>query len=145
MFMPDGKIAVTGGDAPRSECFIQFRDGMTGELSGPEIKTPWVNDLLLIQGGKILAGAGNKGEVRLWDVRTLRPCGVLSVSGKGGVIRLLAGPGETLAAAFDSGNVGIWDVDPASWMAKARRIANRELTVEEKARFLQPSAGGGVR
>jgi WD40 repeat protein len=144
-FTPDGKIAVTGGDASTSECVIRFRDGTTGKLAGPEIKTPPVHDLLLIQGGKILAGGGYNGEVRLWDVRTHRPCGVLTGLEKWVVRYLVAGPGETLVAAFDSGDVEIWDVDPASWMAKARRIANRELTAEEKARFLQLPAGGGVR
>jgi WD40 repeat protein len=144
-FTPDGALAVTGGSAMSKECEIRFLDGRTGQPAGPAIWTPPVQKLCLLQGGKIMAGGGFSGEVRLWDVRTRRPVGVLQGRETWVARHLDAGPAGKLAVAFDDGDVEIWDVDPASWMVRARLIANRALTAVERARYLESRAEGVVR
>lgn len=49
--------------------------------------------------------------------------------------------GRTLATAGDAGIV-CWDLDPASWLMKARALANRNLTREEWRRFLADAPYG---
>jgi WD40 repeat protein len=44
--------------------------------------------------------------------------------------------GKTLLSADNKGKLRRWDVDPASWRRRARRIANRDLTANERQQLL---------
>jgi len=44
--------------------------------------------------------------------------------------------GKTLAVAYQDGEILFWDLDPKSWIQRARNIANRELTAEERDQYL---------
>ncbi|HEX6899113.1 MAG TPA: WD40 repeat domain-containing protein [Thermoanaerobaculia bacterium] len=88
--------------------------------------------------GRFLATAGRDRRISLWDARS----GTLiagPLAGHRYEIASLAfeDGGKTLLSADNKGTLIRWDVDPASWRRLARRVANRELTAEERRRFLK--------
>jgi WD40 repeat protein len=139
-FSPDGRLISAGGRLPDLYNTIQARDGKNGRPLGPPVSAPPISRMGFLDGGKILAGGGFDGSIYLWDGPTLQYIG--RVQAGRGVVRHLAVSvdGREVAASFDDGTAAVLNVDLHSWQDRARSLANRSLTSEERQRFL----GDGV-
>ncbi len=87
--------------------------------------------------GRLLATAGRDRRISLWDAHS----GALIAGPLAGHRYEIAGiafkdGGRTLLSMDRKAWIR-WDVDPDSWRRLARRVANRELTAEERERFLK--------
>ncbi|HET7763349.1 MAG TPA: WD40 repeat domain-containing protein, partial [Phycicoccus sp.] len=80
-------------------------------------------------GGEFALAAGDR--VGRWDGRTGAFLGATTVGE--GTTPGYSPDGTKLLLAGQSGNVYTWDLDPASWIAAACRMAGRDLTAKEWA------------
>jgi len=101
-------------------------------------------------GLRLVAAGHPDGLIRLHDWATNRPIGAalrLAPSSPRATASLgddrnaitsiaLSQDGRWLAAGDRTGRASIWNVDPASWRDRATRVANRDLTDEERAEYL---------
>jgi WD40 repeat protein len=94
--------------------------------------------------GLLIAGFKD-GRVALWDAASLGPVGEFTerLNGEvtGLVVRKRPDSGLwSLVTASSQGEVREWEIDPAAWVARACQMAGRNLTADEKAKFLLPGA-----
>ncbi len=75
-----------------------------------------VNDMTFVQGGKLLACAGDDGMIRLWSVPEGKANGSLKgPHGPAVAVAALAGRDETLLAADTAGSLWVADLRERSW------------------------------
>lgn len=89
---------------------------------------------------RLLFSAGFDGRIAVWDVAGRRQIGEAY---RGDMVTELGftPSGTAVTAITKSGAVLKWDLEVEHWLEKACRIANRELSAEERARFMD---GTGV-
>jgi WD40 repeat protein len=87
-------------------------------------------------GGTVLASGDFTGDIRLWDVETLRPRGDRIATGSSvGALRF-SPDGTTLASGHADGRVELWDMTPEAWIERLCSAASRDLTEEEWTEFV---------
>jgi WD40 repeat protein len=139
-YHPDGRLVSASGRAQDLNNLIYVLDGRTGEPLGPAIPTPPLSAICFTSDGRMLAGGGFDGALHLWAHDTFEYIGTLAGTSRNRgslVLRHLAcGEENRVAGAYDTGEVVVWNLDANAWRDRAREIANRDLTVDEKRRFL---------
>jgi WD40 repeat protein len=81
------------------------------------------------------------GTIATWDVAGRRRFGEI-VRARGAVIDLsYARDGGAVTAVTDQAVVFRWNLNPTDWLAMACTIANRDLSAEERTRFLDTASG----
>ena len=137
-FSPDGKLLAVANMRERT---IAFRDGFTGQIVGepltglPEI----VTSLAFSPDARTLAAGGLEskapgGTISLWDVPSRRPIG--QAWDVGARVNGLVFSHDSSMLVSAGRGVEFWDMNPASWRARACRIANRNLTYSEWQRLM---------
>ena len=82
--------------------------------------------------GRVAAFGGTNGAIILWDLEIKEPLGNLLTNHTGDISSLaFSSDGNKLASGNDDGSIIIWDIDLRSWIARACKIANRNLTKAE--------------
>lgn len=86
--------------------------------------------------GRVLVSGLFDGSITAWDVAGRRRIG--DVQGVRGEVTDVsyAHNGSAVAAVTDRGVVLHWNLDPVDWVTMACAIANRDVSTEERARFL---------
>lgn len=120
---------------------VHFLDAHTFEPVAParlEIDG-WVLQTEMSPDGRWLATMGTDGDVVLWDAETWSPVGnAVMEDGSWGVLRFAEDSGS-LTAWFEQveqdrrGVARTISLDPGDWVARACRLANRQLTRDEWA------------
>jgi WD40 repeat protein len=133
-FEPHG-TTMAGGDSLGN---ITFWDAVTarpplGSLGGQD--SP-VSSLSFDPAGDRLMTTSADGKIRLWDLTTQKLIGNPLVASDTGGRGTFFPNGKRLIAVFGSGAGVVWDVDPASWRARACRIARRNFSPTEWQSFL---------
>jgi WD40 repeat protein len=133
-FEPHG-TTMAGGDSLGN---ITFWDAVTarpplGSLGGQD--SP-VSSLSFDPAGDRLMTTSADGKIRLWDLTTQKLIGNPLVASDTGGRGTFSPNGKRLIAVFGSGAGVVWDVDPASWRARACRIARRNFSPTEWQSFL---------
>lgn len=87
--------------------------------------------------GRMLATGGVDEGLTLWDLRTAQPLGPpLTGNGQTLFSAAFSPDGKLLATNGNRRGPLLWDVDVLSWKARACRIANRQLTIDERREFI---------
>ncbi len=86
--------------------------------------------------GRHLASADAAGQWALWDLPTGRMVGRVVAAGAPIHQLAFATDGKRLLSGDEAGRAILWDVDVESWERQACRIAGRDLSREERARYL---------
>ena len=87
--------------------------------------------------GRTLASGSGDGILTLWDISTRQPLGRLHDGHTAEVLGVAFSPdGKTLASSSGDGTLVLWDLGLESWVARACRTANRNLTQEEWDLFI---------
>ena len=146
-FSPDNQTLAIGNNAGK----IVFYDLKTGKVDqavteGLSLKnvTLVVTSLAFSPEQNLLAAGFQDGRIALWEASSRGPIGEFVERTNGEVTGLLfrknAQDGqEYLVSVSSQGEVREWIVDMNAWIARACQIAGRNLTAEEKAKFLLPS------
>jgi WD40 repeat protein len=137
-FSPDGKTLASAD----FDGTIQVWDVATHRQLGDALSghTGPVWSVAFSPDGKTLASANNDGTIRLWDVVSRQPLGDPLRGHTGLVWSVAFSPdGKTLASASSDRTIRLWDVSLESWIARACRIAGRNLSQDEWNQFVDPT------
>jgi WD40 repeat protein len=100
-----------------------------------------VTGLAFSPDGRLLFSGGFDAAVGVWDVAGRRRIGEM-YRADGSITSLAyATSGRAVTAMTERGGVLRWDLDLERWLENACRIANRELSPEERARYMDGAAG----
>jgi WD40 repeat protein len=134
-FHPDGQILASGGD----NGLIAIWDVRTGKLLG-QLFTGHPDDVKSVtfdREGKFLASGSDDGTIILLDVNGRRMLGEPLTGHTRDVNSLIFNwDGLLLFSSSDDGTVGLWSLSLESWVDRACRVANRNLTQEEWDLFI---------
>lgn len=142
-FSPDGRTLAVLTDS------VRLLDAATGE-QGRSFPVPGAGavGLQYVRGGSALAattllpasalaGAANAAGALLWDVETLEPIGSPMPLGLDGTAQIARDEeGARMITGSTSGRAVVWDLDVDHWEDAACRLAGRNLTRDEWARYL---------
>lgn len=152
-FSPDGKTLASGSRddtiilwdvvswKPLGDPLVWQRRRADSPASGSE---SGVLSVAFSPDSKTLASGNGDRTVALWDTASRQLLGDPLIGHSRGVTSVVFTPdGKTLAAgsgngSLGSGDVWLWDVGVDAWKALACRIANRNLTRAEWARYINP-------
>jgi len=135
-------LAVAAYSADRS---VEARAALLDGLQGSDLRldaflrghSGFVMSVAFSPDGKTLASGSYDNTVILWDVAKRQQVGAPLAGHSSSVTSVAFSPdGKTLVSGSYDKKVMLWDVDVQSWVARAKRIANRELTTEERRQYL---------
>lgn len=139
-FSPDGKVLASSSHASDRGPNIIFWDIATRQQLGLPLQGHTGGNRLTVAfspDGRTLASAREHGSVILWDVENRRQIGLPLKSDSEGTAHIaFSSDGESLIAASVSKSVTVWDVGTDSWLRRACRIANRNLSQDEWRHYM---------
>ena len=144
-------VAAAGGGGPLAlgtgmyeEEIVLLDPVQTGaptvRLASQNLQKIAVTALAFSPDHRILFSGLFDGTTSTWDVAGRRRFGAIHRA-RGAIIDLsYARDGFAVTAVTDQGMALRWNLDPADWMKRACAIANRRLSPEEHARFLDDAS-----
>jgi WD40 repeat protein len=142
VFSPDGKT-LASGSIDQTIRLWQVKNGRNVQQFNSQTKS--ILSLAVSQDGRTLAVAGESKTIWLWSIKTGTP--IQELKGHTNFVRGVAfsPDGRTLASASDDKTVRLWNTNEVEFVedgnvqslrARACRIANRNLSLEEWNQFL---------
>jgi WD40 repeat protein len=130
-----GHVAVGDGT------LIRIRSPGAGTLQFPGFSGEGVTSLAYQANGSMLAAGGADHQVAVWDLRDPSAPLVSGVFFSDFVTALALSPdGSELAVGTSDGRITLFAMDPAAWESVACRLANRDLTEQERRDYLRSPA-----
>ena len=135
IFSSDGKTLISG----HGNGFMYFWNSVTYEpYALLDNKDRDGMGIAVSPDSKMMATYGiQNSTVRLWDMVSRRPIGEPLIGHKSAVKWVAFSPdAKTLASSSLDGTIILWDVSLESWLSRACKIANRNLTVAEWRQYI---------
>ncbi|MBI5929584.1 MAG: protein kinase [Chloroflexi bacterium] len=134
VFSPDGQILATASrDGTIRLWDVASHQPIRQPLTG---HSSWVLSLAFSPEGHWLVSGSRDTSFRWWDIETGQPLGQPFFAQQGWVNGVAFSPdGARLATAMEDGAVLLWEADLPTWQRRACQIANRNLSLEEWARY----------
>ena len=132
-FSSDGRLLASASRDKTVRLWDVERRQLLGELRGHEGNVYHVS---FSPDGRLLASASRDETVRLWDVERRQLLGELR-GHEDVVLHVTFSPNNRLlASTSEDHTIRLWDVSPESWLARARAVANRNMTHQEWREFM---------
>jgi WD40 repeat protein len=141
-FAADGKTIALGTGIYEGEVVLidaANPEAPVTRLPGHDLQD--VTGLAFSPDGRLLFSSGFDRGVAVWDVAGRRRIGEVYRADGGITTLAYATNGAAVTAVTERGSVLRWDLDFERWLEKACRVANRELSPEETARFMGGAGG----
>jgi WD40 repeat protein len=136
-FSPDGQtLASTSKNNSIILWDLATRQPLVDPLKG---HTDSVTSVAFSPVGQMIATGSYDNTIILWDAATYQPLGK-PLKGHINFLQSIAfsKEGNMLVSNGSDGAVIVWDTNPAAWLERACRIANRNLTEEEWISLIGP-------
>lgn len=127
--------------------YLAYTDGQDGvgiwnmDRSQPQ-ENPLVGEAGAVNGlefspdSRLIARGSMTGVVQVWDTTSPAPLGSMRLTDLQVAGVAFTSDANDLVAIDTAGNVGLWPVTPGQWLEQACRVANRNLSQAEWARFI---------
>jgi len=130
-----GRVAVAG-NVHVASWDLACDDPAASSLELPRHEG-YIQTVAVSEDGTRIATAMVDGPVRLWNAADPRNVVALPQSTRSVMLLAFLGGGRQLLTGDAYRSLAIWDLDAASMMKRARSVAGREFTAEERSRFLE--------
>ncbi|MBL8636762.1 MAG: hypothetical protein JNM40_26290 [Myxococcales bacterium] len=134
-FLPDGERLLSGSE----DKTLRLWDVTTGQTIGQPLRghSGRVNQVALSPDGRLAVSVSEDETLRLWDVSSQQALGPGLLGHVRSATAVLQSPDGTKAYTVSlDGSLRVWDLSVSSWLRRACRLAGRDLSREERARFV---------
>ena len=97
----------------------------------------FIQTVTVSEDGTRIATSMIDGAVRLWDAADPRNVVALPQSTRSVMLLAFLDSGRKLMTGDSNRSLAIWDLDAGRMMDRARRVAGRGVSAEERSRFLE--------
>ena len=142
-FSPDDQLLASGSD---NGLILIWDVNERRPLEPPLIEhTTAVVGLAFSPDGQTLASSSADNTIKLWSASARQPLGPPLIGHRGWANSVsFRRDRKILASGSDDGRSIVWDVDPDSWVDRACRIANRNLTPPEWQQYWGEGTSGQI-